>query len=211
MPRPMIDLAEPLRRRLSQRLVRAARNRERRGDNDMSVGELIETLGDRSFGWCFVLFSLINMLPMPIGSNMITSIPVILIAGQMALGLKRVWLPGFVKRMRIGRRRFQKQVLWLGPVIRPIERVVRERHTWIFTGRAERGLGIFLFLVTLALFAPIPLSGYIPAAALFLAGIGLVERDGLVTLGGVFLGAIAIAVTLVVGAMLVLGAERLAH
>jgi hypothetical protein len=191
-------------------LVRAAA-RDRGTAEDMSLGELIETLGDRSFGWCILLFGLINMLPMPVGSNMVTSIPVILLTGQMALGLERVHLPRFVLRRRVGRKRFQKLVLWLGPVIRPVERLVRPRMPQVFAYRSERALGCFLFVVALALFAPIPLSGYIPAAALCLAAIGLVERDGLVTLAGAGLGLVAIAVTVVVGVMIVLGAEALAN
>ncbi len=205
----MINLPTPFRRRLSRRLVRAARDPARSAD--MSLGELMETLGDRSFGWCILLFALINMLPMPVGSNMVTSIPVILLTAQMALGLEQVRLPAFVLRTRVGRKRFQKLVLWLGPVIRPIERIVRPRLAYVFAPQAERALGYFLFLVALALFAPIPLSGYIPASALCLAGIGLVERDGLVTLAGAALGLVSIAVTVVVGAMLFLGAEALTH
>ncbi len=205
----VINLPHPLRRRLSRRLVGAARNKDHRAD--MSLGELIESLGDRSFGWCILLFALINMLPMPVGSNMITSIPVILVTAQMALGLEQVRLPGFVTRRQIPRRRFQKLVLWLGPVIRPIERMVRARLPSVFDTRSERALGIFLFVVALSLFAPIPFSGYIPAAALCLAGIGLVERDGALVLGGVGLGVIAILVTVVVAVMLFVGAEALTH
>jgi hypothetical protein len=148
---------------------------------------------------------------MPVGSNMVTSIPVILLTGQMAIGLERVHLPRFVLRRRVGRKRFQKLVLWLGPVIRPVERLVRPRMPQVFAYRSERILGCFLFVVALALFAPIPLSGYIPASALCLAAIGLVERDGLVTLAGAGLGLVAIAVTVVVGVMIVLGAEALAN
>ncbi len=206
----MINIPTPFRRRLSRRLVRAAA-RERGTAEDMSIGELIETLGDRSFGWCILLFGLINMLPMPVGSNMITSIPVVLLTGQMALGLHRVRLPRFVLNRRVSRKRFQKLVLWLGPAIRPVERLVRPRLDQVFAPRAERALGAFLFVVALALFAPIPLSGYIPAAALCLAAIGLVERDGAVTLAGAGLGLVAIAVTVVVAVMIFLGAEALTN
>ncbi len=207
--RPPMNLPLPFRRRLSRRLVRAARDTG--NSATMPIGELVATLGDRSFGWCLVLFSLINMLPMPIGSNMVTSIPVILLTAQMALGLEKVWLPEFVTRRAVGRKGFQKLVLRLGPVIRPVERMVRPRYPFVFAPRVERALGIFLLLVALALFAPIPFSGYIPAAALCLTGIGLVERDGLITLAGVGLGVLAIVVTIVVGGMLILGAEALAR
>ena len=47
----MIDLPEPLRRRLSRRLVRAARDPRERADR-MTVGELLASRGERSFGGC---------------------------------------------------------------------------------------------------------------------------------------------------------------
>lgn len=205
----VLQLSPPLRRRLSRRLVRAAHDPAQSAE--MTLGELIETLGERSFGWSIVLFALVNMIPMPIGSNMVTSLPLILLTAQMALGLQQVRLPAFIKRRRISRKGFQKLVLRLGPLIRPVERMLQPRHTYLFDPRLERGLAVFLLLVALALFMPIPLSGYLPATALFVTGVGLVERDGLVALGGVALGAVAIAVTLGVGAMLLAGAQALAH
>lgn len=201
----MLKLPEPLKRRLSRRLVRAASDRAQRAD--MSLGELAETLGDRSFAWSIVVFALVNLVPMPIGSNMITSIPLIIVTLQMARGQPRVQLPGFLMHRRVSRKGFQKLVLGLGPLIRPVERILKQRHEWLFAPRRERGLAVFLVIVALALFVPIPLSGYLPATALFLTGVGLVERDGLVVMGGLALGLVAIVVTIGVGVMLVWGAQ----
>ncbi len=205
----MIGLGNAIRRGLSRRLVRAARDPERRPD--MSLGDLIRGLGDRSFGWCIILFALVSMLPMPIGSNMITAIPLILLTGQMALGLRQVWLPGWVMRRQISRKRFQRRVLWFGPLIRPIERIVRPRYAAIFAPRAERGIGVFLLFTAIALFAPIPLSSYLPAISLLFAGIGLVERDGAVVVGSLVLGLVSIVVTVVVTAALLMGVDALTH
>lgn len=196
-----------IRRRFSWRLLRAARDPGLQPD--MSVAELVLELGDRSFGWCIVIFTLFNMLPMPIGSTMILAIPVILVAAQMAAGLSLVWLPGFVMRRRFSRKRFRRLVLKLRPLIRPVERLVKPRHHYLFTQRAERMIGVFLFFVALALFMPIPFSAYLPATSLLVAGIGLVERDGLIVWLGLALGAFAIVVTVVVGGLLLSGAEAL--
>ena len=46
----MINLPNPFRRPLSRRLVRAAGGPA--AIERMSVRELMDTLGDRSFGWC---------------------------------------------------------------------------------------------------------------------------------------------------------------
>jgi hypothetical protein len=210
-PRPgrWADLGNPFRRRLSRRLVRAAHDPGRQPD--MTVGELVASLGDRSFGWSIVVFGLVNLLPAPPGATLVTAIPLVLVTGQMALGLRQLWLPGFIMRRAVGRRRFQRLVLWLGPVIRPIERLVRPRRPGVFAQRAERLLGILLFLVSVALMFPIPLSSYLPAIALFVAGIGLVERDGVVTLIGAAFGVVSIVVTATVTGLIVAGVLAVAH
>jgi hypothetical protein len=174
------------------------------------LGDLIGSLGDRSFGWCLVLFALVNLTPIPPGSTLITALPLIFVTAQMALGQRELRLPRFLSRRQISRRRFQKAVMRLRPLIRPIERVTRPRHAFLFTPRNEQLLGAFLVTVALALFLPIPLSAYLPAAALLVTGIGVVERDGLVTAAGIALGVIAIVVTVGVALAIVLGARELA-
>jgi hypothetical protein len=62
-------------------------------------------------------------------------------------------------------------------------------------------------VVAVALFVPLPLISYLPAAALCLAGIGLVERDGLVTLAAVALGVVAVIAVLTAGVALIAGVE----
>jgi hypothetical protein len=194
---------------MSRTLFRAA---SRRANTDsLSIGALIAGLGDRSFGWSILLFSLVNLIPMPIGTNMVTALPLILLTGQMAAGFDHVRLPRLITRRGVNRRGFQRVVLRLQPVIRPIEKILRARHVWLFRPKNERIIGFLLLAVSLALFVPIPLSGFIPATALFITAFGLVERDGLVTLAGVVFGVISILITLVVGGMLWAGVYALAQ
>jgi len=202
-----IDLIKPFRRTLSRRLVRAAGDRGQR--EVMTVQQLIDSLGDRSFGWCLLLFALINMMPMPPGGTMISGIPIVLITFQMARGLPQLWLPRWFTRREIGRRRFQKLVLRMAPVMRPIERMVRPRYPAVFFPRNERMVGMLLFAVAVTHILPIPFSGYFPATALLIGGVGLVERDGLVVVLSVVLGLVAMAVTAAVGTLILLGATAL--
>jgi hypothetical protein len=86
-------------------------------------------------------------------------------------------------------------VLRLQPVLRPLERVLQPRLGWIFQRSSERLIGVLLFLVAIALFLPIPLSGFIAAFSLFITGVGLSERDGLITLLGLAIGLAALGVS----------------
>ena len=179
--------------------------------DEVSVGTMILALGDRSFGWTMLLFALVNMVPMPIGSTLITAIPLMLLSGQMALGFRHIRLPGFVSRIKVGRRRFKGVVLRMKPVIQPIERVVRPRMVWLFSRRNERLIGALLFAVACALFIPLPGSGFIPATAMLISAIGLVERDGAVLTGGLVLGAASIVITIMVAGAVIAGIEALGH
>jgi hypothetical protein len=190
---------------MSRSLLLALR---RRGNADaVPLGTVLADLGDRSFGWSIMVFALFNLIPMPIGSNMITALPLLLLTAQMALGLPHVRLPGFINRRRVSRRGFQRVVLRLKPVLGPLERIIRPRHPWLFQPRCERLVGACLFVVATALFLPIPLSGFISAFALFITAVGLAERDGSITLLGLGIGAAAIGVTLAAAATIVIGVQ----
>lgn len=180
----------------------------RSGDaSAVPLGSVLADLGNRSFGWSMAVFGLLNLIPMPIGSNMITGVPLLLLTAQMVLGFSHVRLPAFVNRRRVSRRGFQRMVLRLQPVLRPLERIIRPRLEWLFGQPCERILGAYLFLVAFALFLPIPLSGFIPAFALFITGVGLAERDGAITLLGMAIGLAAIAITVAAGATIVIGVD----
>jgi hypothetical protein len=192
---------------MSRSLLQAVNRR--RDAHDMSIEAILAELGDRSFGWAILLFATVNMLPMPIGSTTITAIPLLLLTGQMALGFHHVQLPGFVTRRRVSRSGFRKLVFFLKPVMRPIERVVRPRHVWLFRKDRERLIAMLLLCVSVALFLPIPLSGWIPAIAILVTAFGLVERDGIVTLIGLAVGAVSIVITAAVVVSLASGAKAL--
>lgn len=203
-PAPTLDI--PYRRRLLRRLFRVAG--ERHDADDISVAEVVDKLGERSFGWLLLFFAILSMLPIPAG-GLITAIPLFWVLGQMALGYPQIRLPGYITNRRVNRRAWQKLVMRMAPVIRPIERILEPRLEHLFTSRNERLFGAFQCLTAFALFLPVPLSGFIPAASLVISGLGMVERDGRVVLVGVGLGVVSILVTAIMVALIVLGAEAI--
>ena len=65
-------------------------------DERVSIRDILESLGNRSFGFMLFLFALPNSLPMigiP-GVSTITGLPILFVALQMAFGYERVYLPG---------------------------------------------------------------------------------------------------------------------
>jgi hypothetical protein len=89
--------------------------------------------------------------------------------------------------------------------------VLTPRYTPLFARRNERVLGLALFVIAFALFLPVPFSGWFPAISLFIFGVGLVERDGLVATIGLVCGGASVLLTLAILASLAAGAEAMIH
>lgn len=184
------------RRSPSSALLRVIRERDRTATT--TLGGLLASLGDRSFGWALLLFSLVNLLPLPLGSTLVTALPLLLLSAQLAMGYPYLRLPRFLAQRRIDEAALRRTVIRLRPISRPVERLVRPRMIWLFHGRNERLLGLALFVIAFTLFLPIPLSGWFPAISLLVSGFGLIERDGLISAFGLVLGAVSVLVTLAV-------------
>lgn len=192
---------------LSMPILRTSRSQHRAGT--LTLGNLLSALGEASFGWAIVVFSLLTLLPMPPGSSLITALPLLVTTGQMMLGYPHVRLPGHLARLRLDPVKLRRTVLRLRPVTRRLERVLTPRHTAIFAPRHERTLGLLLFVIAFALFLPVPLSGWFPAISLFIIGVGLVERDGLVAIFGLVFGGASVLLTATILISLGVGAEAM--
>jgi hypothetical protein len=193
---------------LTRALLRASGKRQ--GEETISLDELIGNLGEHSFGWCLLLFAMVNLTPLPIGSNVITAIPLILLTAQMTFGCRHVRLPGIVTKRRVPRSAFRRLVLRARPAIRLLERMARPRHAAIFSTNYYRIISGLLLAFSIALFLPIPLSGFIPAASLFLAAVGIIAGDGLAMLMSLVLGMVSIAITIGVAGAIVAAAHLIA-
>ena len=194
---------------LSLPILRTSRSQQLAGT--LTLGNLLSALGEASFGWAIVVFSLLTLLPLPPGATLLTAVPLLVTTGQMMLGYPYVKLPRRLSELRIEQDKLRRTVLRLRPVTRRLERVLTPRYSALFARRNERPMGLLLFVVAFALFLPVPLSGWIPAISLFVVGVGLVERDGLVSMLGLGLGAASVVLTAVILISLAIGADAMLH
>lgn len=194
---------------LSLPILRISRSQHRAGE--LTLGNLLSALGEASFGWAIVVFSLLTLFPLPPGSSVITALPVLVTTVQMMLGYPHVKLPGRLARLRLDPVKLRRAVLRLRPVTRRLERILVPRYTIVFAKGNERPLGALLFVIAFALFLPVPLSGWFPAVSLFIIGVGIVERDGLVSGMGLVLGAVSVVLTFTILTSLAAGADALIH
>lgn len=161
----------------------------------VSVEQIRDALGDRSFAAMLAFFSILNLVPFPPGTTLILGPPLVIVAIQMALGQSRVWLPQFVLRKSISRKRFQSLTERHLPKLLKLERLVQPR-SWPFANRDKDELiiGWMALVLALAVTVPIPLGNWLPALSILLIALALSERDGFLFYVGLFLGTLSLAV-----------------
>ena len=161
----------------------------------LTVGDIVAVLRDRAFALLVVLLGLPNCLPMPPPIPLLCGLLLALVALQLMLGRPAPWLPKALLRRSIKRTDVRRAVTRAVPILRRLERWSRPRVSVFETALGMRGMGIVLLALALALIVAAPIVGQIPLGlAVCLVGLGLVERDGLVVLGGLVIGVFGVAI-----------------
>lgn len=163
------------------------------GDGDVSVGELVETIGNDALASLMLVSSLIMVSPasgIP-GLSTAGATIIALAAIQLAVGRHTMWLPGFLAKRRVARSRLHKAADWLDKPARFLDRITGQRLSFL----AARPFSIApaLLCVLIALCVPflelIPFSASIAGSAIAFIALGLVARDGLLIILGVLAAA----------------------
>lgn len=149
----------------------------------IAVGDILAAMRDRAIAALMFIFALPNVLPMPPGMSSILGAPLIFLAAQLTLGL-RPWLPGVIARRSIARVDFALLVHRAAPWLARAEKLLRPRLGTLARPPLEYLVGLFCLLMALILFLPIPLGNMLPALAICLFSLGILERDGAWILAG---------------------------
>jgi len=163
----------------------------------LTVREIMVVLQDRAFALLIVLLGLPNCLPMPPPIPLVCGLLLALVAIQIVFGREAPWLPRQLMNRSMARSDVERAVGRAIPAFRRLERISRPRMTFLDTPLAMRLMGAVVLVLSLGLlFAP-PFVGQIPLGlAVCLVGLGLVERDGLVVVGGLVIGSIGLTLSL---------------
>ncbi len=204
-PMPQVDPDAPLGEQL------AAIIEQLPGDR-LSLRELLATFGDEGLLLLVMLLTLVFLIPVSIPGVSTVFGGAILLVGISRLSRRPLWLP----------RRLQDRVLpaeRLRPAlgaglrwVRRMERISRPRRLHALAdGRVARLVTDLAFiLASLLLMLPfsfVPFSNTLPAVALLLYSIGMIQRDG----GAILLGHAANVGTMVYFAVLVGGGSAAVH
>ncbi|MGH6825861.1 exopolysaccharide biosynthesis protein [Methyloceanibacter sp.] len=167
-----------------------------------SLGSLRDALGDRGFGILLFIFALPNLIPVNIPLlSAVLGAPLVLLAAQLTYGRHKPWFPDWLARQSVSRANFDAVVNRALPYLERAERWLRPRLSVLLSWTGERVIGLGLLVLTVVLALPIPFGNWLPAFAICIIGLAMVEKDGLAVLAGFAVGAFSLVVagTVVIG------------
>jgi hypothetical protein len=177
----------------------------------LTVGQMLEQFDSRAFGAMLLVFGLLNCLPLPPGSSTILSLPILLLAPQIAWGSDVPWLPRKLVDHPLKRDDLRGLFRRLTPIVRRMELVTRPRLQILFGPVGERLIGVVCTLLALVLVLPIPLGNLAPGATVAVLALALLQRDGLLALLGYLMAAVSVGLLVLSAGVVAAAVERLLH
>jgi hypothetical protein len=175
-----VSQAWPQGRALSQILAALANDASR---ERIRIADLLAVMQDRAVAALMFIFAVPNVVPVPPGTSAILGAPLIFLAAQLALGM-RPWLPKLIAERSMARSDFAALIARTGPWLVRAERLLRPRLAGLARPPAEYAVGAICLLLAVIVFLPIPLGNMLPALAICLFALGILERDGVWVLAG---------------------------
>jgi len=152
----------------------------------VTVRDVGEAIGERSFGPLLLVPGLLALTPIGVipGAPTLLALVVVLIAGQLVIGRHEFWLPKFLANRGVSGTKLTRSLKKARPAARVVDRVIRPRLTFL-TGAAAQRIAAVACLIVAFLIPPlelVPFGVAAPATAIVAFGLGLMARDGLLTL-----------------------------
>lgn len=164
--------------------------------NKISMNLLIGQLGTRAYGILLILLALPNAIPVAgmLGISLLTGFLMLIFSAQIACAMEKPWLPRFVAKKEIPKEILLKSVTIAKPYLQKIEPFIRPRILALSTPAALQITGVIIGGFCLIMLLPLPFGNFGPALAIFLIGLGMLEKDGLCIAVGTLVGILYCAV-----------------
>ena len=174
LPRPPLTNLQQLLERIAQSTP---------GDDWISLGTIIEAVGNRSFGPLLLLPGIVLISPLSgiPGMATVMGVLVLLIATQLLVGRRYFWLPGWLQERALPGEKVLLMVEWLRRPARFIDRLIRPRCDFFIQGISIYLIALLCLAIAVAMPAMelIPYSASTAGVALTTFGLSLIAHDGL--------------------------------
>jgi hypothetical protein len=183
------------------------------GEGDRTLGALVDAFGEKSFAILFVVLLGVPALPLPTGgATHVFEVIAALLALELIVGRRQVWLPERWKGVKLGGEKQQKFIGGLTRLIRRLERLSRPRLAFLFDHRLSRLVfGLLVLAGTAGAFFAPPFTGLdtLPALSVVLISLGMLLEDFLVVVAGLVVLVVGVALEIILGAAAVHGVSSL--
>ena len=174
-------------------------------DDDQSAGRstlgaLLDALDERAYGLMLLLLALPCCLPFLYGIPQIVALPMLALAGQLAMGRQDPWLPNALSKREFEIAQMQSVVDRAARYVGWLERLSSHRLAALTYGRGAQIVGALLLIPTASILVPLPSTNTMPGIGVAIAAVGLLERDGLLTLLGLAIGLLWVGLLVFFGA-----------
>jgi hypothetical protein len=163
------------------------------GVKTFSVKRILASIGNDRFEASMLMFSIPAIVPVPSSSGLV-AIPTGLIASQLVAGEKQITLPRFILRKCVSRKSLAVAIHAALPILEAAEKVMRPRWKWVNHAVSRRVLGLFVFLLAIAVAYPLFGFNAFHATSIFVISLGMAEQDGLAVMVGVAAGVLSLAI-----------------
>lgn len=163
-------------------------------DTKVTINDLQEALSTRAYGLLLFVLALPNLIPIPApGLSALLGLPLIFLTVQLVLGQKTPWFPAFITRRGIRASHFERLCKRAVPWVKKLERFIRPRLAVLTTPPADRFIALLCVALSLMIMLPVPFGNALPALAICLFAIGILQHDGVCVLVGLVVAAISAA------------------
>lgn len=162
------------------------------GETSISVGDVINRIGDRSFSAAILVPALLLVSPLSgiPGSPTMGMLIILIVTVQAVMGRQHLWLPRLLMHRRIAARNMHRALDFLD---KPVGWVERHSHGRLHL-LTHPPLHLLAYLAILVVVLPWPVLELLPfvtsfgAGAVSLMSVGLITRDGAYLVAGYILG-----------------------
>jgi hypothetical protein len=173
-------MSEPKPLPLSQELLALARDG---ASERVSIADLLDGIRSHARATLLLLFAIPNTLPGIPGTSAITGLPLVFLTLQMLLG-RPVWLPGLIANRSITRSALLSVLTRAEPWLARVEKLLTPRLLPLSSDRMVQVIGGGCVVLSLLIMLPIPFGNMLPAVAIILISLGLIQRDGVLIIAG---------------------------
>jgi hypothetical protein len=160
----------------------------------VAIVDLIQAMEGAGFGLTLMIFSFGIIIPLPPPFPSMIAIPLAIFSFQMMIGLPAPKLPKMFAKMTVKRSILGALVRKSSPYIGKVEKILRPRLIFMTSMIAERIVGGLIFMFSVFVLAPLPLSNFIPGLGVLITSFGMIGRDGLVMILGILVGFLGMAI-----------------